>query len=176
MFPGVLWWTFFMFYKLILISINFITEKNKYLDLSKISNLTCSSTRPQRSRLWGRVHPSKHRHPLRGGAVEVIVVRNGGDPKAGVVLRRGVGAIAVARMVREAGLPVVGEFRCFFILTLDTAHSLLSAGGGRRWMELAPNSSSKVIPYGETLTPFISSHFPLRVKHLSIRPELNRHF
>lgn len=83
--------------------------------------------------------PSKHCHPLRGGAMEVIVVRNGGDPKAGVVLRRGVGPIAVARMVREAGLPVVGEFRCFFILTLDTAHSLLSAGGGRRrWMELAP--------------------------------------
>lgn len=104
----------------------------------KITNLTCSSTRPQRSRLRGRVDPSKHRHPLCGGAVEVIVVGNGGDPEAGVVLRRGVGTIAVARMVREAGLPVVGEFRCFFILTLDTAHSLLTAGGGRRrWMELA---------------------------------------
>lgn len=83
--------------------------------------------------------PSEHRHPLWGGAVEVVVVGNGGDAEAGVVLRRGVGPIAVARMVREAGLPVVGEFRCFFILTLDTAHSLLSAGGERRgWTELVP--------------------------------------
>lgn len=72
--------------------------------------------------------------------MEVVVVGNGGDAEAGVVLRRGVGPIAVARMVREAGLPVVGEFRCFFILTLDTAHSLLSAGGERRrrWTELVP--------------------------------------
>lgn len=114
-------------------------REKKYLDLSKTTNLTCSSTRPQRSRLRGRVDPSKHRHPLCGGAVEVIVVRDGGDPEAGVVLRRGVGPIAVTRVVREAGLPVIGEFRCFFILTLDTAHSLLSAGRGRRWwMELAP--------------------------------------
>lgn len=74
----------------------------------------------------------EHGHPLRGSAVEVVVVGDGGDPEAGVVLRRGVGPIAVSRVVREAGLPVVREFRCFFILTLDAAHSLLSAGGGRK--------------------------------------------
>lgn len=108
-------------------------REKKYPDLSKITSLTCSSTRPQRSRLRGRVHPSKHRHPLGGGAMEVIVVGYSGDPESGVVLRRGVRPIAIARMVREAGLPFVGEFRCFFILTLDTAHSLLSAGGGGGW-------------------------------------------
>lgn len=74
--------------------------------------------------------PPEHGDPLRGAAVEVVVVGDGGDPEAGVVLRRGVRAIAVPRVVREAGLPVVGEFGCFLILTLDTAHPLLSEGGG----------------------------------------------
>lgn len=64
--------------------------------------------------------------------MEVVVVGDGGDPKAGVVLRRGVGSIAVSGVVREAGLPVIGEFCCFFILTLDTAHSLLSVGRRER--------------------------------------------
>lgn len=63
--------------------------------------------------------------------MEVVVVGDGVDPEAGVVLRRGVGSIAVSRVVREAGLPVVSEFCCFFILTLDTAHPLLSVGEGR---------------------------------------------
>lgn len=58
--------------------------------------------------------------------MEVVVVGNGGDAEGGVVLRRGVGAIAVPRAVCEAGLAVIGEFRCFFILTLDTAHPLSS--------------------------------------------------
>lgn len=71
----------------------------------------------------------EHSHPLCGGAVEVVVVGDGGDPEAGVVLRRGVGSIAVPGVVREAGLPVISEFCCFFILTLDTAHSLLSVDG-----------------------------------------------
>lgn len=70
--------------------------------------------------------------------MEVVVVGDGGDPEAGVVLWRGVGPIAVPRVVREAGLPVISEFCCFFILTLDTAHSLLSVGGERkRQMKLA---------------------------------------
>lgn len=72
--------------------------------------------------------PTKHGDALGGAAVEVVVVGDGGDPEAGVVLRRGVGAIAVPRVVREAGLPVVGEFGCFLILTLDAAHPLLSEG------------------------------------------------
>lgn len=42
---------------------------------------------------------SEHRHSLRGRGGEVVVVGDGGDPEAGVVLRRGVGAIAVARVV-----------------------------------------------------------------------------
>lgn len=93
--------------------------------LKTFSNLTCSASGPKRPRLRGCVDPSEHSHPLRGAAVEVVVVGDGGDPKAGVMLRRGVGPIAVPRVVREAGLPVVCEFCCFFILTLDTAHSLL---------------------------------------------------
>lgn len=72
--------------------------------------------------------PPKHGNALGGATVEVVVVGDGGDPEAGVVLRRRVGAIAVPRVVREAGLPIVGEFGCFLILTLDTAHPLLSDG------------------------------------------------
>lgn len=96
------------------------------------SNITCASPRSQGPRLRGRVDSSEHSDSLRGCAVEVVVVGNGGDPKAGVVLRSGVGPIAVARVVRKAGLPVISEFCCFFILTLDTAHSLLSVGGERK--------------------------------------------
>lgn len=58
--------------------------------------------------------------------MEVVVVGDGGDPKAGVVLWCWVRPIPVPRVVWEAGLPVICEFCCFFILTLDTAHSLLS--------------------------------------------------
>lgn len=78
------------------------------------------------------MHSPEHGHPLCGAAVEVVVVGDGGDPEAGVVLRRGVGPIAVPRVVRDARLTVIGEFCCFFILTLDTAHSLLSVGGERK--------------------------------------------
>lgn len=70
--------------------------------------------------------PSEDSHSLRGCVVEVVVVGDGSDPKAGVVLRRGIRPIAVPRVLCEAGLPFISEFRCFFILTLDTAHSLLS--------------------------------------------------
>lgn len=95
-------------------------------------HLTCSSPGPERPRLRGCVDSSKNGYPLCGGAVEVVVIGNGGDAKAGVVLRRGVGPIAVSWVVWEAGLPVIREFCCFFILTLDTAHSLLSVGGERK--------------------------------------------
>lgn len=43
--------------------------------------------------------PSEHGHSLRRAGVEVVVVGDGGDPKAGVVLRRRVGPIAVPRVV-----------------------------------------------------------------------------
>lgn len=132
-----------------------VLTQNKYVDHWMITNLTCSSTRPQRSRLRRRVDPSEHRHPLCGSSVEVVVVGNGGDPEAGVVLRRGVGPIAIARMVGEAGLPVVGEFRCFFILTLDTAHSLLSAGGERRRRNrISEIAAKRRFPLGKILTLF----------------------
>lgn len=72
--------------------------------------------------------PSEHGDALGGATVEVVVVGDGGDPEAGVVLRRGVGAITVSRVVRDAGFPVVSEFGCFLILALDTAHPLLSNG------------------------------------------------
>lgn len=96
------------------------------------ASLTCSAPRTERPGLRGRVDPPKHGNALGGATVEVVVVGDGGDTKAGVVLRRGVGAIAVPRVVREAGLPVVGEFGCFLILTLDTAHPLLSDGNKKK--------------------------------------------
>lgn len=73
------------------------------------------------------MHASEDGDPLRSSAsaVEVVVIGDAGDPEAwGVVLRRGVGAITVARVVREAGVALVGEFCCVFILALDAAHSL----------------------------------------------------
>lgn len=82
--------------------------------------------------------------------MEVVVVGDGGDPEAGVVLRRGVGAIAVPRVVRETGLPVVGEFGCFLILTLDTAHPLLSDGNKEKrnkismWVKILTQQTSPV--------------------------------
>lgn len=39
---------------------------------------------------------SEHGHSLRGRSVKVVVVGDGGDAEAGVVLRRGVRPIAVA--------------------------------------------------------------------------------
>lgn len=72
----------------------------------------------------GSVDPSEDGHPLSDGGVEVVVVRDGGDPEIGVVLRRGVGPIAVARSLGDAGVSVVCEFGCFLILALHTAHYL----------------------------------------------------
>lgn len=105
---------------------------SKRLIKKSFFTLTCSSPGPKRPRLRGCVDSPEHGHPLCGGAVEVVVVGDGGYPEARVVLRRGVGSIAISRVVREAGLPVISEFCCFFILTLDTAHSLLSVGGERK--------------------------------------------
>lgn len=67
---------------------------------------------------------SEHGHPLSDGGVEVVEVGDGGDPEVGVVLRRGVCSIAVARCLRDAGVSVVCEFGCFLILALHTAHYL----------------------------------------------------
>lgn len=64
-----------------------------------LRDLTCSAPRPKRPGLRGRVDPSEHGHSLRRAGVEVVVVGDGGDPKAGVVLRRRVGPIAVPRVV-----------------------------------------------------------------------------
>jgi len=72
----------------------------------------------------GGADPSEDGHPLSDGGVEVVVVGDGGDPEAGVVLRRGVGPIAVARGLGDAGVSVVCEFGCFLILALHTAHYL----------------------------------------------------
>lgn len=97
--------------------------------------------------------PSEHGHSLRGRSVEVVVVGDGGDAEAGVVLRCGVRPIAVARVVRKAGLPVISEFCCFFILTLDTAHPLLSVSGERKKMELTRFEiiAPKLAPLGEIM-------------------------
>ena len=76
------------------------------------------------------MNSSEHSHPLRGAAMEVVVVWDGGDPEAGVVLRSGVCPVAIARVLWQARrLPrFISEFSCFFILALDTAHSPLSFG------------------------------------------------
>lgn len=63
------------------------------------SDLTCSASGPKCPGLRRCVDPSEHSHPLCGAAVEVVVVGDGGDPEAGVMLRRGVGPIAVPRVV-----------------------------------------------------------------------------
>lgn len=71
------------------------------------------------------VHSSEHRHgPLTDGRVEVVVVRNGGDPKAGVVLGRRVGPIAVPSVLGNTRLSLICQFGCLFVLTLYTAHYL----------------------------------------------------
>ena len=72
----------------------------------------------------GSADATKDGHPLSDGGVEVVVVGDGGDPEAGVVLRRGVGPIAVAGSLGDAGVSVVCEFGCFLILALHTAHYL----------------------------------------------------
>ncbi|TNN85421.1 hypothetical protein EYF80_004443 [Liparis tanakae] len=54
------------------------------------------------SSVSGGADPSEDGHPLSDGGVEVVVVGDGGDPEAGVVLRRGVGPIAVARYLGDA--------------------------------------------------------------------------
>lgn len=99
--------------------------------------------------------------------MEVVVVGDGGDPEAGVMLGGGVRAIAVARVVRQAGLPVVREFSCFLILTLDTAHSLLSVGGERRRNEHTVQIIALTVSGGDTGNQcFIISELPLRVTAL----------
>lgn len=70
----------------------------------------------------GRVHTPKDGESLAPGRVEVVVVRDGGHAEAGVVLRGGVCAIAVPRALVQAAVPLLRQFRCFFILTLHTAH------------------------------------------------------
>lgn len=77
--------------------------------------------------MGGGVHAPEHSHPLTDGWVEVVVVGNGGDPKTGVVLGGGVGAIAVARVLRDTVLSLVCQFGRFFVLTLYTAHYFTSA-------------------------------------------------
>lgn len=72
----------------------------------------------------GSADPTEDGHPLSDRGVEVVVVGDGGDPEAGVVLWRGVGPIAVARSLGDAGVSVVCEFGCFLILALHTAHYL----------------------------------------------------
>ena len=79
--------------------------------------------------MGGGVDPSEDGHPLADRRLEVVEVGDGGDPEAGIVLvlRRGIGAIAEAcGTLGDAGVSVVCEFRCFFILALYTAHYLYS--------------------------------------------------
>lgn len=71
------------------------------------------------------VDSSEHRHgALADGSMEVVVVGNGGDPEAGVVLGRRVGSIAVPGVLGNARLSLICQFGCFFVLTLYTAHYL----------------------------------------------------
>lgn len=84
--------------------------------------LTCPTTGPQGPGVRGRVDPTKNGHPLSDRRVEVVVVGNGGDPD-GIVLRRGVGPIAVPGL-EDAGVSIVCEFGCLLILALHTAHYL----------------------------------------------------
>lgn len=93
-----------------------------------MSCLTCPTTSPKRSGVRRSADPTKHCHALAHGGVEVVVVRNGGDAKTGVVLRCGVCPIMVAGgSERVAGVPVICKFGCFLILALHTAHYLKSA-------------------------------------------------
>ena len=101
--------------------------------------------------------PSKNRYPLANGCLEVVEVWDGGDPEVGVVLVlwRGVGSIAVARgTLGDAGVSVVREFGCFFILALHTAHHLYSiksrrntdqAEGLSTRQEINPTTSLKMM-------------------------------
>lgn len=87
-------------------------------------SLTCPSAGPQGPGVRGSVDPPKDGHPLSDGGVEVVVVGNGSDPEVGIVLRRGVGPIAVPGSLGDAGVSVVCEFGCLLILALHTAHYL----------------------------------------------------
>lgn len=89
-------------------------------------SLTRPTTSPQGSSVRGSADPSEDGHPLSDRGVEIVVVGYGGDPETGVVLRRGVGPIAVACSLGDAGISVVCEFGCFLILALHTAHYLKS--------------------------------------------------
>lgn len=80
----------------------------------------------------GRVDSAEHGHPLTDGRVEVVVVGDGGDSEAGVVLGRGVGPIAVPSVLRDTGLSVIRQFSCLFVLTLYTAHYLYSVDGSEQ--------------------------------------------
>lgn len=98
-------------------------------NLSAAVSVTCATTSPKGSSVRGSADSAEHCHPLSHGGVEVVVIGDGGDPEAGVVLRRGVGPIAVACSLGDAG--VVCEFGCFLILALHTAHYLYSADNKR---------------------------------------------
>lgn len=86
--------------------------------------LTRPTTSPQRSSVRGCANSPEDGHPLSDRGVEVVVVWDGGDPEVGVVLRRGVGPIAVSCSLGDTGVTVVCEFGCFLILALHTAHYL----------------------------------------------------
>lgn len=70
---------------------------------------------------------SEDGHSLPDRGVEVVVVGDGGDAEVRIVLRRWVGSIAVSGSLGDAGVTVVCEFGCLFILALHTAHYLYSA-------------------------------------------------
>lgn len=107
----------------VLLSKIFILDVNK--NINQVSCFTCPTTSPKCSGVRRSADPTKHRHPLAHGGVEVVVIRNGGDAKTGVVLRCGVCPIMVAGgSERVAGVPVVCQFGCFLILALHTAHYL----------------------------------------------------
>lgn len=87
--------------------------------------LTCPTTSPKRSGVRRSADPTKHRHPLAHGGVEVVIIGNGGDTKTGVVLRRWVCSIMVAGSSKGVtDFSVVRQFGRFLILALHTAHYL----------------------------------------------------
>lgn len=86
--------------------------------------LTCPTTTPKSSGIRGSADPPKDSQSLSDRGMEVVVIGDGGDPEARVMLRCGVGPIVVAGSLGGAGVSVVSEFGCFLILALHTAHYL----------------------------------------------------